>query len=218
MKYNKIEALRFEIEELVSFHDLLLELLLGVMGVVLAGFILLSWRGLINKLDSQIIEFFWTLLPVIYLTLAAVPSIFCLYFLDEVGLRGDVYVKGCQWFWEYQGEGSHIIDGIRRLLEVDNALIVDGTQSVTFNVSSNDVIHSFALPRLGLKVDAVPGVENRISCDIKYSGVYYGQCSELCGVNHSFMPIVIVVFDDTFDMEIQECHVCSGTGYIVTRK
>lgn len=164
------------------------------------------------------IEIIWTIIPSIILIFIAIPSFVLLYSMDEVvtdNLSLTVKVIGHQWYWSYQisdlREDSYINsvsnyslafdsymvpeedlqEGELRLLEVDNALKVPVKTHIRIIVSSTDVLHSWAVPSLGVKVDAVPGRLNQTSMFIKRDGVYYGQCSEICGVNHAFMPIKI---------------------------
>lgn len=163
------------------------------------------------------IEIVWTVVPSITLMFIAIPSFALLYSMDEV-VDPAVTIKtiGHQWYWTYEysdynqsDEQSLAFDsymipeedlelGQLRLLETDNRVIVPANTHVRMIITSADVLHSWAVPALGIKCDAVPGRLNQSSVFIKREGVYYGQCSELCGVNHAFMPIVVeaVSIDD----------------------
>lgn len=163
------------------------------------------------------IEIVWTVVPSIILMFIAIPSFALLYSMDEV-VDPAITIKtiGHQWYWTYEysdynqsDEQSLAFDsymipeedlelGQLRLLETDNRLIVPANTHVRMIITSADVLHSWAVPALGIKCDAVPGRLNQSSIFIKREGVYYGQCSELCGVNHGFMPIVVeaVSLDD----------------------
>lgn len=163
------------------------------------------------------IEIVWTVVPSIILMFIAIPSFALLYSMDEV-VDPAITIKtiGHQWYWTYEysdynqsDEQSLAFDsymipeedlelGQLRLLETDNRLIVPANTHVRMIITSADVLHSWAVPALGIKCDAVPGRLNQSSVFIKREGVYYGQCSELCGVNHGFMPIVVeaVSLDD----------------------
>lgn len=163
------------------------------------------------------IEIVWTVVPSITLMFIAIPSFALLYSMDEV-VDPAVTIKtiGHQWYWTYEysdynqsDEQSLAFDsymipeedlelGQLRLLETDNRVIVPANTHVRMIITSADVLHSWAVPALGIKCDAVPGRLNQSSVFIKREGVYYGQCSELCGVNHGFMPIVVeaVSIDD----------------------
>ncbi|MEK6733661.1 MAG: cytochrome c oxidase subunit II, partial [Pseudomonadota bacterium] len=148
------------------------------------------------------IEIIWTIIPFILLIIIAIPSFKLLYFVDTVGeMDMTVKVTGRQWFWQYEypdekiAFDSYIIPddqlkpGQHRLLDVDNEVILPIDTNIRVLVTAGDVIHSFAVPALGIKIDAVPGRINETWVRITKPGRYYGQCSELCGVGHGFMPI-----------------------------
>lgn len=159
---------------------------------------------------GQTIEIIWTIFPAVILLIIAFPSFILLYLCDEVLTPAmTIKVTGLQWYWKYEysdfvsetGETieyeSYIIpedmleEGQIRLLDTDSSIIVPVDTHVRFIVTANDVIHNFAVPSLGIKIDATPGRLNQVSALIQRTGVFYGQCSELCGVNHSLMPIKI---------------------------
>jgi cytochrome c oxidase subunit 2 len=165
---------------------------------------------------NSFIEIVWTTIPALLLCIIAVPSFTLLYSLDEI-VDPAVTVKaiGHQWYWVYEysdycadsdnqtlaGNGiifdSYLLvddlleQGQLRLLEVDNRLVLPVQSHIRLLTSSADVIHSFAVPSLGIKLDAIPGRLNQVTLFIKRQGVFYGQCSELCGANHGFMPICV---------------------------
>jgi len=168
-----------------------------------------------NPLPEKIIhgtaiEIAWTLTPSLILVLIAIPSFALLYSLDEV-VDPAVTIKafGHQWYWSYEysdytqaDDQSILFDsymipddelelGQLRLLEVDNRVVLPVNTHVRVIITAADVLHSWAVPSLGVKCDAVPGRLNQVPLFIKREGVFYGQCSELCGVNHAFMPIVV---------------------------
>nr|AOX48918.1 cytochrome c oxidase subunit 2 [Gelidium crinale f. luxurians] len=168
-----------------------------------------------NKTPSSLshgtlIEIIWTITPAIILLVIAVPSFSLLYAMDEI-ISPAITIKtlGHQWYWSYEysdylnedGESilydSYMIPeedleaGQLRLLEVDNRMVIPTNTHVRLIVSAADVLHSWAVPSLGIKCDAIPGRLNQTSLFIKREGVYYGQCSEICGINHGFMPIVV---------------------------
>jgi len=163
---------------------------------------------------GTVIEVVWTILPSVILLLIAVPSFALLYSMDEV-IDPSITLKavGHQWYWSYeysdyvQDSGKHITFdsymlptddlsiGQFRLLEVDNQVVLPILTHVRLLVTAADVLHSFAVPALGVKIDCVPGRLNQVSLFIKREGIYFGQCSELCGVNHGFMPIAIRAVD-----------------------
>ena len=153
-----------------------------------------------------IIEIIWTLTPALILLSIAFPSFQLLYLMDEV-LDPAITVKaiGHQWYWSYEYSDyadtisfdSYMIptedlpEGGLRLLEVDNHVVLPINTHVRVIVTAADVLHSWAVPSLGVKIDAIPGRLNQTSFIIKREGIFYGQCSELCGFGHAFMPIVI---------------------------
>lgn len=199
------------IEQLIFFHDhamLVLVLIIRLVGY--AAFTLM--RGSFRRrylLECQEIEAIWTVLPGLVLVFLALPSLRLLYLLDEVNDPGlSIKAVGHQWYWSY--EYSDFLDlefdaymvstgdlesGDYRLLEVDHRTVVPVGVDVRVLVTAADVLHSWTVPCLGVKADAVPGRLNQVSFFISRPGVYYGQCSEICGANHSFMPIVVEAVD-----------------------
>jgi cytochrome c oxidase subunit 2 len=160
------------------------------------------------------IEIVWTIMPAVVLMFIAVPSFALLYSMDEIVEPAlTVKVIGHQWYWSYEYSDyindeseslcfdSYMVPeedlqiGQLRLLEVDNRVVVPVNTHVRFIVTAADVLHSFAIPSLGIKLDALPGRLNQTAVFIKRVGVFYGQCSEICGINHGFMPIVIEAVD-----------------------
>lgn len=158
---------------------------------------------------SSILEVVWTLIPAIILVIIAIPSFTLLYSLDEV-IDASLTLKivGHQWYWSYEysdyEDGGETISfdsymtptedltfGSFRLLEVDHRVILPIETHIRVLVTAADVIHNWAIPSFGIKIDATPGRLSQASLFIKREGVYYGQCSEICGVNHGFMPIVV---------------------------
>nr|AET13151.1 cytochrome c oxidase subunit 2 [Chiropsalmus quadrumanus] len=196
-------------EEIMFFHDKVMFILTIIIVVVLW----LIVKALSNRyyykylVEGTTIEVVWTLIPAVILVFIAFPSLKLLYLMDEV-IEPSITIKavGHQWYWSYEysdygGESvefdSYMIPtdelalGDTRLLEVDNRVVVPVSSHVRVLVTGADVLHSFAVPSLAIKMDAVPGRLNQTGFFIKRAGVYYGQCSEICGANHSFMPIVI---------------------------
>nr|YP_004940447.1 cytochrome c oxidase subunit II [Clava multicornis]AER54456.1 cytochrome c oxidase subunit 2 [Clava multicornis] len=196
-------------ERLVFFHDNLMFLI--VLILVIIGWLMFS--SIFNKhyykylVEGTLIEIVWTLIPAIILLFIAFPSLQLLYSMDEI-VEPSLTVKaiGHQWYWSYEysdveGESiefdSYMIPtsdlevGDMRLLEADNRLVIPVNTEIRVVITGADVIHCFAIPSLGVKVDAVPGRLNQAGFLIKRPGVYYGQCSEICGSDHSFMPIVV---------------------------
>ena len=164
-----------------------------------------------NKVThGTLLELIWTILPSIILVFIAIPSFVLIYAMDEV-VQPTLTLKaiGHQWYWSYEYanisdsnfkeismDSNMVFDdelniGELRLLQVDKVFMLPVDTHINVIVTSHDVLHSWAVPSLGIKVDAVPGRLNQVSLFLKREGVFYGQCSELCGVNHGFMPIVI---------------------------
>lgn len=174
----------------------------------------INWiRFVKNWTHSTSLELVWTIIPTCILIAIAVPSFILLYALDEiVDCQCVVKIVGYQWYWRYEYPVSYhedfdvinvsVLSYMKpledltaymplRLLEVDMPLVLPHSVNVKLIITSKDVLHSFAVPSLGIKMDAVPGRLNQVTLFIIQPGVYYGQCSELCGVNHAYMPIVI---------------------------
>lgn len=171
-----------------------------------------SSKNPIKFSHSNILEIVWTIIPAVILLLIAIPSFTLLYSLDELSNPViTLKVVGHQWYWSYEysdytdvtesGETinfdsymiptSDLAEGMFRLIEVDNRVILPVNTHIRVLITAADVIHSWAVPSFGIKVDAVPGRLSEASLFIRREGVYFGQCSEICGVNHGFMPIVI---------------------------
>jgi len=156
-------------------------------------------------IESQGLELFWTIIPSFILIFIGLPSIRLLYLLDEV-YNPAITIKtiGHQWYWSYEYSDfinlefdSYIIPSneirinIFRLIDVDNRIIVPLNSQVRTLITAADVLHSWTVPRMGIKADAVPGRLNQVNFYTNRPGLFFGQCSEICGANHRFMPIVI---------------------------
>nr|YP_009268497.1 cytochrome c oxidase subunit II [Yaoshania pachychilus]AMB36238.1 cytochrome c oxidase subunit II [Yaoshania pachychilus] len=194
-------------EELLHFHDHALMIVFLISTLVLYIIVAMVSTKLTNKyiLDSQEIEIVWTVLPAVILILIALPSLRILYLMDEI-IDPHLTIKamGHQWYWSYEytdyeslGFDSYMIPtqdltpGQFRLLETDHRMVIPMESPIRVLVSAEDVLHSWAVPSLGVKMDAVPGRLNQTAFIASRPGVFYGQCSEICGANHSFMPIVV---------------------------
>nr|YP_008854824.1 cytochrome c oxidase subunit II [Cherax glaber]AHA59406.1 cytochrome c oxidase subunit 2 [Cherax glaber] len=194
-------------EQLTYFHDhtmFILILITTLVGYILANS---AFNLFINRflLENQEIEIIWTILPAIILIFIAMPSLRLLYLLDETN-NSSITIKtiGHQWYWSYEYSDFLNIEfdsymtpydketnSNFRLLDVDNRVPVPFNTQIRLIISAADVIHSWTVPSLGVKADAVPGRLNQISFMVNRPGLFYGQCSEICGANHSFMPILI---------------------------
>lgn len=194
-------------EQLTFFHDHALLILILITTLVGYFIVSLMFNRLINRflLDGQAIEIIWTVLPALILIILALPSLRLLYLIDET-TEPSLTVKalGHQWYWSYEYSDfnelsfdSYIInindlaDSGFRLLEVDNRVILPFLTEVRLLVTAADVIHSWTVPALGVKADAIPGRLNQLNLLFNRPGVFYGQCSEICGANHSFIPISV---------------------------
>nr|YP_009538093.1 cytochrome c oxidase subunit II [Auzakia danava]AYN60875.1 cytochrome c oxidase subunit 2 [Auzakia danava] len=193
-------------EQIIFFHDHTLIIL--IMITILVSYLMISlfFNKYINRflLEEQTIELIWTILPAITLIFIALPSLRLLYLLDELN-NPLITIKsiGHQWYWSYEYSDFNNVefdaymiqneDNLNnfRLLDVDNRIILPMNNQIRILITATDVIHSWTVPSLGVKVDANPGRLNQTSFYINRPGIFYGQCSEICGANHSFMPIVI---------------------------
>ncbi|YP_003162762.1 cytochrome c oxidase subunit II (mitochondrion) [Scophthalmus maximus] len=194
-------------EELLHFHDHALMVVFLISTMVLYIIVAMVTAKLTDKLvlDSQEIEIIWTVLPAIILILIALPSLRILYLMDEINdPHLTIKALGHQWYWSYEytdyedlGFDSYMIPthdltpGQFRLLEADHRMVIPTESPARVLISAEDVLHSWAVPALGIKADAVPGRLNQTTFIVNRPGVFYGQCSEICGANHSFMPIVV---------------------------
>ncbi len=203
-------------DTMVWFHDFLLYIITGITLFVLAllVIVILKFNARANPLPSKtthnaLLEVAWTVIPVIILVAIAVPS-FRLLFAQQTIPPADIPIKatGKQWFWTYDYPDAGIVfdslmiqeadlkPGQPRLLAVDNEVVVPVNKVVRVQVIGADVIHAFAVPSFGIKIDAVPGRLNETWFRATREGVYYGQCSELCGKDHAYMPITVRVVND----------------------
>nr|AML26405.1 cytochrome c oxidase subunit II [Staphylinidae sp. BMNH 1274637] len=194
-------------EQLMFFHDytlMILMIITAIVGYIMSNLFLnkFSYRYL---LEGQMIELIWTILPALTLILIALPSLKLLYLLDETN-NPSITIKtiGHQWYWSYEYSDfkniefdSYMIPNNEmnnynfRLLDVDNRLIIPYKSQIRMLVTAADVLHSWTIPSLSVKIDATPGRLNQINFLINRTGIFFGQCSEICGANHSFMPIVM---------------------------
>nr|YP_009236822.1 cytochrome c oxidase subunit II [Bematistes alcinoe]AMJ17294.1 cytochrome c oxidase subunit II [Bematistes alcinoe] len=193
-------------EQIIFFHDHTLFILLMILMLVTYLMMKLFFNKFINRflLEGQLIELIWTIMPAFTLIFIAFPSLRLLYLLDELN-NPLITLKsiGHQWYWSYEYSDFNNIEfdsymlkinqkfNNFRLLDVDNRIILPMNNQIRILVTSADVIHSWTIPSLGVKIDANPGRLNQTSFFMNRPGIFFGQCSEICGTNHSFMPIVI---------------------------
>lgn len=199
-------------DNIVTFHNFLSWLIIAITLFVLALLVIVvvKFNARANPVPSRtthntVIEVVWTLVPVLILVGIAVPS-FRLLFLELDVPKADLTIKatGKQWYWSYAypDNGKFEFDSLLaqdkqpRLLGVDNEMVVPVNKVIRVQVTGADVIHAFALPAFGVKIDAIPGRLNETWFKATKTGMFYGQCSELCGKDHAFMPIAIRVVND----------------------
>ncbi len=201
------DALRLTREQIIYFHDYLIiviRIILTVVGYFL--FFVLTTKTYSSRIVADhLVERVWTILPIIVLIFLVYPSIYLLYLIDErrVEFLCTLKVIGHQWYWRYKIDGlynleidSYIDNESRvRLLDVDNRVVIPACENIRALITSSDVLHSWALPALGLKIDAIPGRLNQFVFIIIINSIIHGQCREICGVNHSFIPIVLEAVD-----------------------
>jgi len=214
--------------QITSFNDFLLILMTGITLVVLGLMIYVAIRfnarsnpNPTSTTHNSLVEVVWTLVPVLILVIIAIPSFRLLYY-QRVLPEADMTIKatGYQWYWgyEYPDHGGFGFDSLMlndeergdqpRLLATDTAMVVPVNSTVRVVVTGADVLHSWAMPAFGVKMDAVPGRLNETWFRAEKTGTYYGQCSEICGIRHAFMPIrVEVVEPDAFASWVNEAQV-----------
>lgn len=195
------------IEQLIFFHDHAMTILILIITVVGYNLISTSTNKNIDlyMLESQPLELFWTITPRFVLIFIGLPSIRLLYLIDEV-YNPLITLKtvGHQWYWSYEyadflniefdsyiTPSNELVDSSFRLLDVDNRTVLPINSQVRTLITAADVIHSWTVPSLGVKADAFPGRLNQVNFFVNRPGVFFGQCSEICGANHSFIPIAI---------------------------
>jgi cytochrome c oxidase subunit 2 len=203
------------IHELHHFHERAI-----FIAIIITSFIILVRIEVIIKRRISLrlsaghnAEGAWIFLPGVILILISFPSLCALFYIDDLKDGGlTVKVTGRQWYWTYQYSDfpgvefdsyitpeEELSPGIFRLLEVDHRTVIPLLNEMRFLITAGDVLHSWTIPSLGLKIDAIPGRLNQLLFIFKRPGIFYGQCSEICGANHSFMPIVLEVVDvDSF--------------------
>uniref|UniRef100_A0A1S5VL56 Cytochrome c oxidase subunit 2 n=3 Tax=Apilitermes TaxID=187573 RepID=A0A1S5VL56_9NEOP len=194
-------------EQLIYFHDHALMIMLMIITTVFYTMISIIQNKQTSRfmLEGQMIETIWTIAPAIILVFIAIPSLRLLYLMDEIhNPVMTLKTVGHQWYWSYEYSDftklefdSYMVQqedqqmNTFRLLDTDNRVVLPMNSPIRMIVTAADVLHSWAVPSLGVKTDATPGRLNQTSFSMNRPGLLYGQCSEICGANHSFMPIVI---------------------------
>jgi cytochrome c oxidase subunit 2 len=208
------------LEWMISFHDLLMVNMILIVGIIFYLLYNLLYDSDHHKNSNKFfshstnLEIFWTVIPAVILLTIAYPSFNLLYALDDfTDPELTIKIIGHQWYWSYEysntsNSGNKLIQfdsymvatddllpGMIRLLEVDNRLYIPTNKHIRLLITASDVLHSWAVPSFGIKVDACPGRLNQATLFVKRPGIYFGQCSEICGINHGFMPIVVRAID-----------------------
>nr|YP_011014799.1 cytochrome c oxidase subunit II [Eusudasina nantouensis]WQB38480.1 cytochrome c oxidase subunit II [Eusudasina nantouensis] len=203
MKINMTNGASPMMEQLIMFHDFTMMIIMMITTMVL----IMIYSNMINKfnnrtiMENQMLETIWTISPAILLVMIAMPSLKILYLMEEIN-NPSITVKtmGHQWYWTYQLSDKKKLElesymskkkNKIRLMDVDNRLVLPFNTQMRLILSSSDVIHSWTIPSIGVKMDAIPGRLNQMSMMLKKPGIFMGQCSEICGTNHSFMPITL---------------------------
>ena len=215
--------------DIVWFHDyMLMPIIVAISAFVLflMLYAMIRFRASRNPNPSKrthnvFIEIIWTLVPCLILIVMAVPSFKVLYSQDTIP-KADVTIKaiGYQWYWGYEYPDENIVfdsymieekdleAGQPRLLAVDNVVVVPVNKVVKVLITANDVLHAWALPAFGVKRDAMPGRVNETWFKAEREGTFYGQCSELCGIKHAFMPIEVrVVSEEDYQLWLEEAKI-----------
>nr|UCU06534.1 cytochrome c oxidase subunit II [Microtermes pakistanicus] len=192
-------------EQLIFFHDHTLMIMLMIITTVMYTMVSIIQNKQTSRfiLEGQMIETVWTIAPAIILVFIAMPSLRLLYLMDEVHNPAlTLKAVGHQWYWSYEYSDFTKLEfdsymtqdqqtDLFRLLDTDNRVVLPINSPTRMIVTAADVLHSWTVPSLGVKTDATPGRLNQVSFSINRPGILYGQCSEICGANHSFMPITI---------------------------
>ena len=223
------EAASQSMRDIVWFHDyMLMPIIVAISAFVLflMLYAMIRFRASRNPNPSKrthnvLVEIIWTLVPCLILIVMAVPSFKVLYSQDTIP-KADVTIKaiGYQWYWGYEYPDENIIfdsymieekdlqAGQPRLLAVDNVVVVPVNKVVKVLITANDVLHAWALPAFGVKRDAMPGRINETWFRAEREGTFYGQCSELCGIKHAFMPIEVrVVSEEDYQLWLEEAKI-----------
>nr|QZK21300.1 cytochrome c oxidase subunit II [Amitermes sp. ANIC 0034] len=194
-------------EQLIFFHDHALMIMLMIITTVFYTMISIIQNKQTTRfiLEGQMLETIWTIAPAIILVFIAIPSLRLLYLMDEIhNPVMTLKAVGHQWYWSYEYSDftklefdSYMLQqedqqtDTFRLLDTDNRIVLPMNSPIRMIVTAADVLHAWTVPSLGVKTDATPGRLNQVSFSINRPGLLYGQCSEICGANHSFMPIVV---------------------------
>nr|WOW99089.1 cytochrome c oxidase subunit II [Paravarcia sp.] len=205
MKMNLINSASTTMEQIIMLNEYSMMFIMPIAIMV----ILMIYKTIKNKFinkkmtENQMLETMWTILPAIILIFMAIPSLKVLYLMEEmINPSMSIKILGHQWYWSYEYSDKKKIEFESymkkskekqnfRLLDTDNRMMMPYMTKTRLIITSSDVIHSWTIPSLGTKMDAIPGRLNQTPLSIKKPGLFFGQCSEICGTNHSFMPITL---------------------------
>nr|YP_011017343.1 cytochrome c oxidase subunit II [Amblyomma dubitatum]WQF69006.1 cytochrome c oxidase subunit II [Amblyomma dubitatum] len=195
-------------EQMAFFHDHSMMIIISITIITMYMIINIMMNSFSSRsmMEGQEIEIIWTMIPAATLIFIAIPSLHLLYLTDEIfNAQTSIKIIGHQWYWSYEySDFNKEFDSFLipeqelkpnsfRLLETDNNLMIPFNTMIKFLITSADVIHSWTIPSLGMKMDAIPGRLNQTFTIANRPGMFFGQCSEICGTNHSFMPISLEV-------------------------
>uniref|UniRef100_A0AAT9FEX0 Cytochrome c oxidase subunit 2 n=1 Tax=Haemaphysalis megaspinosa TaxID=1155002 RepID=A0AAT9FEX0_9ACAR len=195
-------------EQMTFFHDhsMLIIIMITIITIYMIFNIIMNILTSRSMMEGQEIEIIWTIIPAITLIFIAMPSLHLLYLTDELfNSQMSIKIIGHQWYWSYEYSDfnkefdsfmipeQEMMSNSFRLLDTDNNLVIPFNTTIKFLITSADVIHSWTVPSLSIKMDAVPGRLNQAFSFAKRPGLFFGQCSEICGANHSFMPISLEI-------------------------
>uniref|UniRef100_A0AAT9FFE2 Cytochrome c oxidase subunit 2 n=1 Tax=Haemaphysalis megaspinosa TaxID=1155002 RepID=A0AAT9FFE2_9ACAR len=195
-------------EQMTFFHDhsMLIIIMITIITIYMIFNIIMNSLTSRSMMEGQEIEIIWTIIPAITLIFIAMPSLHLLYLTDELfNSQMSIKIIGHQWYWSYEYSDfnkefdsfmipeQEMMKNSFRLLDTDNNLVIPFNTTIKFLITSADVIHSWTVPSLSIKMDAVPGRLNQAFSFAKRPGLFFGQCSEICGANHSFMPISLEI-------------------------
>jgi len=202
-----MEMIMVYLDNAIIFYNIILFTLLFSIIII---FKILSNIYWFNKTlrDNDLLELLWTIIPVIFILLGIYQSVSMLFNVEVVRVNSKVIMKilAFQWYWVYNLiesrmiRSSDLIIGMPKLMVTEQPIFVPINKGITFIISANDVMHSWSLPSLGIKVDAIPGRLTEIYMESLNSGFFTGFCFELCGIGHSFMPINIIIYNYIINM------------------
>nr|QKK36452.1 cytochrome c oxidase subunit II [Trioza erytreae] len=209
LKFSFYDSASPIMEQLIMFHDYSMLVISTILSMVFFMMLKMIQNKMTSNsiLENQMIELIWTLIPTFILSLIALPSLHLLYLMDELyNPLLTIKILGHQWYWSYEYNDFNSIEfdsylspqSTFRLLEVDNTTPMPLNCQIRLITSSYDVLHAWTIPAMGLKMDATPGRLNQMSLFPNRTGMFFGQCSEICGANHSFMPISVDVIPMNF--------------------